>query len=268
MSTATFPLTNTATFSLDHYEHMIACGAFDPPHNIPVELIRGKIVEKGTGAPAKFTLDHYEHMVAVGAFDPPYNVPVELVQGEMVMMSPIGPPHRHFLRLLTDWSYQVAPADRIAIHVQAPVYIPSNRSEPEPDLVWTPRRDYSQQHPKAEEVLLLIEVAESSLAYDRGTKLPVYAQADIPEYWIANLIDEQIEVYREPSGLSYRNKTLHRGNDPVHPLRAASRGAASVAIVRAVGTTRGAIQNAVAPRGRGPLYGVFSFHRANWHWRA
>lgn len=218
MSTATFPVTNTATVSLDHYERMVECGAFDPPYNLPVELIRGKIVEKGTGAPAKFTLDHYEHMVAVGAFDPPYNIPVELLQGELVMTSPIGEPHSRAVIALTEWSYEVVDRKHFIVRVQVPIRIPFMQSEPEPDLVWVLRKAQSEKPPLAEEVHLLIEVAESSLAYDRDVKLSMYAQAGISEYWIVNLIDEQVEVYRSPSGGAYRERSVYHGDETVEPL--------------------------------------------------
>jgi Uma2 family endonuclease len=218
MSTLTSPVTKTAQFSLDHYERMVELGAFAPPYDIHVELMRGVIVEKGVGRPAKFSLEHYEHMVRVGAFDPPFNIRAELIQGEILMMSPIGPPHHHFLQVLTDWSYEVAPRDQIAVHVQSPIRISTTGSEPQPDLVWTPRRDFSRQHPNPEDVLLLVEVAESSLNYDRAIKLPTYALAGIVDYWIVNLIDEQIEVYRKPSGRSYQDKSIYRGDAEIHPL--------------------------------------------------
>jgi hypothetical protein len=86
---------------------MVDCGAFTPPYNIPVELIDGKIVQKGTGAPAKFSLEHYEHMIRVGAFDPPFDIPVELLEGNIVMMSPVGEPHSQAIIALNEWSYEV-----------------------------------------------------------------------------------------------------------------------------------------------------------------
>lgn len=218
MSTAAFPYPQIATITLDHYEHMIERGAFTPPYNIRVELIQGKIVEKDTGEPAKFSLEHFEHMVAVGAFDPPYDIPVELLHGEMVMMSPIGEPHSQAIIALNEWSYDVVDRKRFMIRVQMPIRIPTSQGEPEPDLAWVRRDLRSDKPPLPQDVMLLIEVADSSLAYDRGPKLTAYAQAGITEYWIVNLIDEQIEVYRTPSQNMYQDRSFYRGKDSIQPL--------------------------------------------------
>jgi Uma2 family endonuclease len=218
MDTLTLSPGNFATFSLDHYEHMVNCGAFAPPYSIPVELMWGMIVEKGTGRSAKFSLEHYEHMVAVGAFDPPFDIPVELIEGEIFMMSPIGEPHSQAIIALNEWSYEVVDRKRLVIRVQMPIRIPATQAEPEPDLVWARRQGPRDKPPEPDRVALLIEVAESSLDYDRTVKLPNYALAGISEYWIVNLIDEQIEVYRGPSGRDYQQKTIHRGGDAIYPL--------------------------------------------------
>ena len=218
MGTATLTLQNTTTISLDHYEHMVDCGAFAPPYNIPVELIRGRIVEKGTGLLAKFSLDHYEHMIRVGAFDPPFDIPVELLEGNIVMMSPISEPHSQAIIALNEWSYEVVDRKQFVIRVQMPIRIPATQAEPEPDLVWVRRQVTCEKPPEPEQVLLLVEVAESSLVYDRTVKLPNYALAGITEYWIVNLIDEQIEVYRKPSGRTYQEESIYRGDAAIHPL--------------------------------------------------
>lgn len=165
-----------------------------------------------------FSLDHYEHMVAVGAFSGEYEKNVELIRGEIVAMNPIGPPHGHIQTLLLDWSIQVVPLSTMAIREQLPIRVPVSGSEPQPDLVWAVRRDYSQRHPEPREVLLLVEVAESSLILDRGVKLGVYAEAKIADYWIVNLVDKQIEVYRTPVGREYQDKLIFRGDTPVSPL--------------------------------------------------
>ena len=169
-------------------------------------------------APAHFSLKHYEHMVEVGAFAGEYEKHIELLRGEIVAMSPIGPPHRAVVSRLNRWSYQAAPIDRIEIVSQGPVRIPISDSEPEPDLVWVAQGNYFKRHPEPHEVLLLVEVAESSLPVDRGVKLGIYAEAGITDYWIVNLIDQQIEVHRSPAGRDYQDKSVFCGDSPVSPL--------------------------------------------------
>ena len=197
---------------------MVECGAFAPPYDVSVELIRGRIVEKGTGVPARFSLGHFEHMIRVGAFDPPFDVPVELLEGRLVMMSPIGEPHSRIVMALTDWSYEVLDRKRFMIRVQIPIRMPATQGEPEPDLVWALRTSSRERPPEPDQVALLIEVAESSLAYDRDVKLSNYALAGIPDYWIVNLIDEQIEVYRKPGGRVFEESSTYRGDAVIHPL--------------------------------------------------
>ena len=219
MSIAPTPALEPATFKLEHYEHMVACGAFAGEYETKhVELLRGRIYEKYSSELARFTLDHYEHMIAVGAFDEPYNLKVELLNGEIIMMSPIGPKHHYYVSQLTDWSYRAVDLDAIAIRVQGPIRIPKIDGEPEPDLIWTARKDYSQNHPEPDDVLLLVEVADSSLAKDRGPKLTAYAEAGIPEYWIVNLIEKQIEVHRHPQSDKYRENQIVRDDQVISPL--------------------------------------------------
>jgi Uma2 family endonuclease len=167
---------------------------------------------------AHFSLDHFEHMVEVGAFTGKFEKRLELLRGEIVMLSPIGPPHHNCLILLTDWSYEVVPREKFAISVQGPIRIPASDSEPQPDLVWVVRRDYSKVHAEPHEVLLLVEVADTSLETDRREKLEIYAEAGIQEYWIVNLIDEQIEVHRKPNGRTYHERSVYRGNAKISPL--------------------------------------------------
>ena len=168
---------------------------------------------------AHFTLKHYEHLVNAGAFQGEFYKRVELIRGELIEMSPIGTAHANTVSLLTDWSYQaIAGSREISIRTQNPIRIPLNTSEPEPDVVWVKRQDYSQRHPSPQDVHLLIEVADSTLPFDRHEKLAVYAEAGVGEYWIVNLLDEQVEVYREPNGLDYLSKNFHEGDDVVSPL--------------------------------------------------
>jgi Uma2 family endonuclease len=104
------------------------------------------------------------------------------------------------------------------VRVHNSIGIPDQESTPEPDVVWVVRRDYSRGRPTAADVLLLIEVAESSLAYDAGEKADLYAATGIADYWVVNLPDRCIEVRREPVGGRYRSLKTHLGDDEVRPL--------------------------------------------------
>jgi len=152
---------------------------------------------------ARFSLEEYEHMVEVGAFAGPFRKRVELIRGEIVEMTPIGTEHAYCVALLDEWSHKVVPSDKAMIRCQNPIRLPLVDSEPEPDIVWVTRKDYSKKHPGPKDTLLVIEVAESSLEDDRTTKLVDYANSGIPEYWIVNLLDLQIEVYRHPHEFGY-----------------------------------------------------------------
>jgi len=167
---------------------------------------------------ANFSLEHYEHMVNVGAFDGAYQKPVELIRGEIVMMSPIGAGHADCLDRLALWSFRAAADHGIRIRVQNPLRFPINDSVPEPDLAWVREKGYAEHHPGPEDILLIIEVAESSLETDRTEKRSIYAEARIPEYWIVNLVDKQVEIYREPSGRTYQQESKCRGKARISPL--------------------------------------------------
>ena len=96
-------------------------------------------------------------------------------------------------------------------------------TEPEPDVAVVPGtpRDYEDHHPRPDELLLVAEVSDSSLVKDRGPKLVTYAQALIPEYWLLNLADRQLEVYRQPTtGGIYAHFRVYRSGDSVAPLSA------------------------------------------------
>jgi Uma2 family endonuclease len=157
-------------------------------------------------------------MVEVGAFRGRFQKRLELLRGEIVEMGPIGSEHAKTIDRLNEWSTSATAHQSIRVRVQNPIRIPASDSEPEPDIVWVVRKNYAARHPEPQDVLLIIEVADTSLAVDRGAKLAVYAEAGIAEYWIVNLLNRQIEVYHSPSGNSYQTKTIHRGEDAVHPL--------------------------------------------------
>lgn len=140
---------------------------------------------------------------------------VELLDGEVVQMSPIGPRHAGGVRrIYRALSRRVG--DRALVDVQNPIRL-GNRVEPQPDVALLRPRDdlYLERHPDPGDVLLVIEVADTSAAYDRGTKLPMYARAGIPEAWLADWSDRRrptLEVHRDRSPDGYRDvRRLGRG---------------------------------------------------------
>jgi Uma2 family endonuclease len=128
---------------------------------------------------------------------------VELIEGELIAMSPIGSEHSGTVNAMTYRLVQ-AVGDRGVVAVQNPVQL-DDLSEPQPDFsVLKPREDfYRRATPRPDDVLLIVEVADTSLAYDRGVKRSLYARHGIPEFWIVNLAGNEIEVCRSPEGEQY-----------------------------------------------------------------
>lgn len=161
-----------------------------------------------------FTVDEYERLADTGIFHEDDRV--ELIEGEIVQMVPIGSEHAGAVNRLTSLFTRLL-QERIVAGVQNPVRLPE-MSEPQPDFVLLkPREDfYTKRHPEPADVLLLIEVAESSITYDRGVKLPLYAKAGIPEVWLVDLTKNRLEVYRSPSEDGYGTTSVLESGDTIH----------------------------------------------------
>jgi Uma2 family endonuclease len=163
-----------------------------------------------------FTVDEYYKMAEVGLLAPDERV--ELIEGEIVEMSPVGSTHAGTVdRSSTLLNRQLG--DQVIVRVQSPIHI-DDFSEPQPDLaLLKPRKDfYSKSHPRPEDVLVVIEVSDTSLNYDRNVKLPLYARAGIPEAWLMILAREVIEVHSEPRNGKYQKvQRLKRGKTLVSP---------------------------------------------------
>jgi len=166
----------------------------------------------------RLTMEQYDEMIRRGAFLPRKEHHVELIYGEILPMSPIGPPHNATVYELNDWSFEVLPRKAVYVGPQGAIGTPALDSEPEPDLVWVRRKDYRLQHPRPEDVLLVVEVADSSLAKDRGLKARLYAEAGIADYWVMNLQDRTVEVRRDPLGPAYRSVASFGVGEEVRPL--------------------------------------------------
>ncbi len=149
-----------------------------------------------------FTIEEYERMVETGILK--RDDRVELIEGEIVEMSPIGDPHAAYVTNLTHILVSCV-GDRARVRVQGPVSVPP-RSKPQPDLALLQPRSYVRAGATTEDVLLVIEVADTSLEYDRTVKLRLYARAGIPEYWVVDANAEALDLYRAPSGDGYRDR--------------------------------------------------------------
>jgi Uma2 family endonuclease len=161
------------------------------------------------------TVQEYHRMGEVGILSEDDRV--ELIEGQLIAMTPIGSDHHGTVialtRLLVD-----AIGDRGMVSVQGPIRL-DEVSEPEPDFaVLIPRNDsYRERTARPEEVLLIVEIAHSSLRYDRNIKIPLYARHNIPEVWIVDLVGNCVEVYREPEGDTY-TQVMRIGPDGVLQL--------------------------------------------------
>jgi Uma2 family endonuclease len=148
----------------------------------------------------RFTVHDYHRMGEAGILHEDDRV--ELIEGELVEMTAIGTRHFSCVNRLTRMLV-MSVGDEAIVSVQNPVRL-NEYTEPQPDLTVIRLRDYRESLPGPEDVLLLIEVSDTTLAYDRGMKLPLYARAGIREVWIVDLPGETIERYTDPSEEGYR----------------------------------------------------------------
>lgn len=165
--------------------------------------------------PHRFTVDDYERMGSAGIIRE--DARVELLDGQVVTMSPIGPPHGGCVtatsRLLTFRS-----GERAIVMVQCAVRL-DRHSEPQPDIaVVRPRPDcYRTSHPAPGDVLLLIEVGDSSARLDREVKAPMYARAGVSELWLVDLLAQVVHVCRAPGAAGYADVATRRRGERLTP---------------------------------------------------
>ena len=164
----------------------------------------------------RFTAKDFHRMVGAGILREDDRV--ELLHGEIVDMPPIGPGHAAGMNRLLNAFLPLQGERKAIISVQNPIHL-GEHSEPQPDLaLLKPRPDfYAQGHPTPQEVLLVVEVMESSVGYDREVKVPLYARFGIPETWLVDVEQGLIEVYREPGSEGYRQVHTLRWGERLSP---------------------------------------------------
>lgn len=150
-----------------------------------------------------FNVDEYYRMTDAGILSPDDRV--ELIEGEVIRMSPIGKLHASCVNRITSLFTELV-GRRAIVSVQNPVRL-NDFSEPQPDTTVLKRRDdfYASREPGPADVLLIVEVADTSASYDRAVKIPLYAQAGIPEVWLADLSGDFVGVFASPVNGRYQN---------------------------------------------------------------
>lgn len=163
----------------------------------------------------RFTVDDYYRMAEAGILKPTDRV--ELIEGEIVEMSPVGDRHAMAVNRAT-MVFARGLGDKVVVSVQNAVRI-NRYNEPQPDVVLIRPREgfYGDRHPRPEDVVLMIEVSDTTLKFDQNVKLPIYAQNGIREVWIFDLRKDVIHVYREPAGRSYAVCEIKLKSDSISP---------------------------------------------------
>ena len=161
----------------------------------------------------RFTVDEYYRMAEAGILHEDDRV--ELIEGEVVEMAPIGSRHAARVTGLNSlFSQRVLP--RALVSIQNPIHL-DQHSEPQPDVtLLRPQPDfYASAHPTPQDILLVVEVSDSSTQYDREVKMPLYARHGIQEAWLVSLDEEVVEVYRNPGSQGYQHKQQLRRGDHI-----------------------------------------------------
>jgi len=155
---------------------------------------------------SKLSGTDFDAMVGKGAFDAMGPRKIELIRGELRFMNPAGPIHDDHIIYLTRWSHENTTANDASISVQCGFACDDNR--PEPDVLWLKPRRYGRMRPTASDVLLLIEVSDSSLATDLQEKADVYAEGGVAEYWVVDVVGARIHVMSQSDGTRYRDISI------------------------------------------------------------
>jgi Uma2 family endonuclease len=168
----------------------------------------------------RWTRVEYDRLVDLGVFE---DEPLELLGGQLIVAEPKGAYHSSAVTM-ADYALRAALPPGWVVRTQQPVSLDSE-SEPEPDLVVVPGHPADYRHAHPERPALAVEVADSSLSFDRQRKGSLYARAGIRDYWIVNLVDRVLEIYRDPGpdaaalhGWRYRSVTTLNSGDTAVPL--------------------------------------------------
>lgn len=163
----------------------------------------------------RWTTDEYLKMAELGILAP--NEKLELIDGEIYKkMSPVGLPHYWCVNRLTKL-FERTLGDKVFVSIQNPLWLDEHNA-PEPDVVLLPMMN-THIRPGAKDALLVVEVSDSTLDIDRKLKLPLYAKFEVAEVWLINLIEQCVEVYREPNNGAYRQMKKYEAQERVSAMK-------------------------------------------------
>ncbi|WP_182866020.1 Uma2 family endonuclease [Rhodopirellula sp. JC639] len=162
----------------------------------------------------KLTVPEYEQMIARGAFTC-LKRKIEFIGGELREMSPAGPVHDDYIEFLLGWAASLAAKDECRIRCQSGLLV--GNSVPEPDFTLLAPKRYGRSRPTADDVFLLVEVADSSLTYDLGEKSQLYARSGIREYWVIDVAGRTLHRHTDPVNGSYQSVDRYDEHSTVTP---------------------------------------------------
>lgn len=196
---------NPRLFNVAEYHRLVDIDIFDPDEQI--ELIEGRIFQMHPSELKRFTADEYKQLQIAGIIREDEHL--ELVEGVILTMRPKSPRHSNTVRRV-DACFRRLIGNRALVMTQDAVHL-NEYTELEPDLavIVQPLSKYDRKHPEPEDIILVVEVAETSLEYDRNHKARIYAQAGIAQYVIVNAITRQVEEYQNPGPSGYQTKQTY-----------------------------------------------------------
>lgn len=215
MQTTETPLT-LRLFTVHDYHRMAEAGILHPDER--VELLEGQVLLKYTNAePRLWTVAEYYRMAEVGILHPDERV--ELIEGQIITkMSPQGTAHASAITR-TEKLLENRLEAKVLVRTQLPIRL-NDRSEPEPDIavVIGDAERYDDYHPTASEVYLIVEIADTTVKSDCEAKAKSYAKSGIADYWVVNVNNRQLHVFREPAPDGYQSEVILLENSTISPL--------------------------------------------------
>lgn len=167
-----------------------------------------------------WTRKDYEVLESTGAFQ---GQRYELIEGELIDKMSVNPPHAAWLSAILKWLNRVFEADNI--RTQSPIDVrpednPASQPQPDACVTLAPFHHYVERHPVPSEILLLIEVSDSTLDHDTTTKAGLYARAGIPDYWVFDVAKRRIIIHRTPADGTYQSLTVYEEHEAATPVGA------------------------------------------------